>query len=766
MEIKEADVVTGEPKKRATGGSGPRLAVVSTYVPRACGIATFARDLVQAIHRVAGEERCRIYALDDRPEGYDYPPEVAGRILAPRVADYRRAAEAINFSRAEVVVVQHEFGIFGGDAGSHLTSLLARLTKPVVTVCHTALRDPDATYRRAMEEVIHHSEALVVLSRVGGEILQEVYGVAPERIRHIHHGVPELPGIDRDECRRHFGVSHRFVLLTFGLLSENKGIESAIEALPPVVEDHPELLYVVLGATHPAVRRREGERYRLALERRVRDLGLEGHVVFHDRFVSQEELGRYLAAADAYCTPYRYAAQVASGTLAFAIGMGLPVVSTPYWYAREMLAEGRGILVDFGDNEALSAAIRRLVEEPETRTEMARRSAALGAEMGWSRVAQRYLTVCAEVVEQTRRRRTPLKPPRATLPELRLDHLRLLTDDVGIIQHTVHGIPDRAHGYSADDVGRALAVVCRLWEETPREAARRRLLPLATSYLAFLHHAETPDGHFHNFMGYDRRFLDERGSGDTLGRVVWGLGWAVRVAPTAGIRALAAQMIERTRPRLAELTPLRSRAYAICGLAATRNPEDEGLIRHLAEGIVAAYEATASEAWSWFEERLTYGNAKVCEALLHAHRRTGEPRYREVALAALDHLTACQLTEGPGGEAYFDLVGNRGWYARDGARAHFDQQPIDAGYLVEAYVMAHQVTGEERYMELAHTAFEWFLGRNRLHEPLYDFSTGACGDGLEEGGVNHNQGAESTLCYLLARLALGHRRTPDAGEST
>ncbi|RMF85388.1 MAG: glycosyltransferase, partial [Nitrospirae bacterium] len=381
---------------RCGAGGGPRLAMVSTYVPRACGIATFARDLVRALQAIAGPEVCQVFALDDRPEGYDYPAEVADRILAPRVADYRRVAEAINFSPAEVVVVQHEFGIFGGDAGAHLTSLLARLKKPVVTVCHTALREPEPAYRRSMEEVVRHSDRLVVLSRVGGEILQEVYGADPARIRHIHHGFPELAGIDRHQCRRRFGVDHRFVLLTFGLLSENKGIETVIEALPPVVERHPELLYVVLGATHPEVKRKEGERYRLSLERRVRDLGLEGHVAFHDRFVSQEELGRYLAAADAYCTPYRYAAQVASGTLAFALGMGLPVVSTPYWYAEEMLAGGRGILVPFGDVAGFTAAITRLIEEPERRAEMARRAAALGREMGWSRVAERYLEVCRE----------------------------------------------------------------------------------------------------------------------------------------------------------------------------------------------------------------------------------------------------------------------------------------------------------------------------------------------------------------------------------
>ncbi|RMF81421.1 MAG: glycosyl transferase, partial [Nitrospirae bacterium] len=389
-------------------------------------------------------------------------------------------------------------------------------------------------------------------------------------------------------------------------------------------------------------------------------------------------------------------------------------------------------------------------------------AAALGREMGWSRVAERYLEVCREVVKEGRRAAVAVKPPRATLPEVRLDHLRLLTDDVGIIQHATFGIPDRAHGYSADDVGRALAVVCRLWEEVPRSEARRRLLPLATTYLAFLHHAQTEAGHFHNFMGYDRRFLDARGSEDTLGRVVWGLGWAVRVAPTEGIRELASRLLEAARPHLQATRPLRARAYALCGLTATRDPAWQGLVRRLADGLCDAFEATASDDWPWFEESLTYGNAKLCEALLHAHRRTGEGRYRDIALRALDHLTAVQLKRGPGGESRFDLVGNRGWCRRGGTPAVYDQQPIDAGYLVEAYVMAHQVTGEERYMELAHTAFEWFLGRNRLGEPLYDFRTGACCDGLEEGRINRNQGAESTLCFLLALLALGHRRVPDA----
>lgn len=740
---------------------------VGTYPPRRCGIATFTHDLARA-QSGAVPGSYRIAALSAAGETYAYPSEVHFEIRRDHLEDYRRAAEWINRSPADVLCVQHEFGLFGGPAGAHLFSLLEAVAKPVVTTMHTVLRAPAPEYEAATRELARHSDALVVMSRVAKEILVSRYGIPGEKIALIYHGVPDVSPEANGRAKACLGLDGRFVILTFGLLSQNKGIETMIEALPPVVANTPELLYVVLGATHPEVRKREGERYREALQKRARELGLEQHVAFVDEFVALDRLLTYIAASDLYVTPYLHREQVVSGTLSYALAAGKPIVSTPYWYAEELLADGRGVLVPFRDPGALSEAILSLIGDPR-RMEAVRRAAyEFGRRMLWPEVGKAYAALFERVRKAPRavqngsaRRRAAVATGTgrenhrdgergelclSRLPEVRLDHLGALTDDTGLIQHASFGVPDRRHGYSSDDAGRALVALLEL----DAEEVRSESSPLIARYMSFLQYAQTESGHFHNFLAYDRRFLDEQGSDDTLGRVIWGLGHVVLHRAGRGVGRLARQMLERALEPARAIGSPRAWAYVICGLAAAlrRLPDWEScreLLRELAERLCALYDRYSAPEWRWFEERITYGNAKMSEALLLAYEATGDERFRSVGLATLDFLIElCWNGE------HFDLIGNQGWMERGKSPALFSQQPIDAGYLVEACETAYRLTGEPRYLERARAAFAWFLGQNRMGAPLYDERTGSVADGIDPHGISENQGAESVVCFLLA----------------
>jgi glycosyltransferase involved in cell wall biosynthesis len=734
--------------------SRPRACFVATYPPRECGIATFTYDLRRAIAELRGDAQPSVIALTNRPEGYEYPPEVVYEIRENRLGDYRLIAEYVNRSGVDVVCVQHEFGIFGGAEERYLTGL----RKPVVTTLHTVLEHPQPGYRDSLLRLAALSDHLVVLNGKAIPILQEVYGIPAGKISLIHHGVPDVPFVDPNYYKDKFGVEGRLVILTFGLLSRNKGIELMLDALPEVVRAHPEVVYLVLGATHPEVKRRDGEEYRLWLRQRVRALGLEDHVTFYDRYVGLGELCEFIGASDIYVTPYQSKEQIVSGTLAYAVGMGKAVVSTPYLYAEELLAEERGQLVNFGDPAGLARMLLTLIEEPATLHRMRKRAYRYGRQMIWPEVAHRYLELF-EHAAATYHAKTPARPARKLPgagdgpPEIKLDHLIRLTDDTGIIQHATCGIPDRRFGYSTDDAARALVVALMHYRRFGDERAEG----LATRYLSFLQAAQTPAGHFHNFMSYTRQFLDERGSEDTLGRALWGLGAAVAHGPTEGIRALARDLFERALPCL-ELEHPRAMAYAICGLFHFLL-RYEGAVRvrrqlgDLARQLAGQYERSRAPGWLWFGDDLTYANAKLPQAMLLAYRATDDERFRRIGLESLEFLLAETYRENG-----FDFIGNQGWYRRGGERAVFGQQPIEAGYTAEACLTAYQIAGVRRYLAQAQAAADWLLGRNRLGARLYDPATGACADGLDPHGVSMNQGAESVICGLLAMLAVAEQR--------
>ncbi len=749
-----------------------RVAVVGNHVPRLCGIATFTSDLVEALTREDPEADYWAVAMNDEPGAYEYPERVRFEIEQTRLGDYRLAASFLKMNQVDVACLQHEYGIYGGDAGRHVLQLIGELRVPVVTTLHTVLKEPTPAQLSVTQELGRLSDRLVVMSKVAGEFLGEIYGVPEEKIVMIHHGIPDVAFVDPSYHKDRFALEGKKVVLTFGLLSPNKGIEHMVRALPAVVKEHPDVVYVVCGVTHPQVKRTDGETYRQGLGELAGDLGVAENVVFLDRFVDQEELNALLGAADIYVTPYANEAQVVSGTLAYAMGSGKAIVSTPYWYAAEMLAEGRGRLVPVGDAEALASQVLDLLDNPVERHAMRKRAYLFTREAVWGQVARRYLEVFAEAREN-RSRRTGISFSQMAsgvatedvgLPEINLDHLRRLTDDTGILQHAKFNVPDLMHGYCTDDVARALIVTALIGELLP---ADRVVHSLRNRYLSFLNYAfDEETRRFRNFMTYDRCWAEGPHSEDSHGRAIWGLGIAMRRTVDSGQLAMATTLFNRAAPTAEELKYPRSWALALIGIDAylQKFPGDSGVKRirqRLAERLLQEFQAHATDDHPWFEEAVTYDNGKLPHALLIAGEKLERDDMVRMGLRALEWLVDIQTENG-----CFAPIGNCGWYTRGGGRARFDQQPIEAQSMIDACIAANRVTGDEKWLDAAARAFQWFLGRNDLNVALCDLRTGACHDGLQPDGVNLNQGAESTLAWLIS-LAQMHKleaRVPAQGS--
>jgi len=737
------------------------IAFVSDYVPRRCGIATFTHDLCEAVASQAGAgQEVSVLAMNDVPEGYPYPDRVRFEVRQSVQADYRMAAEFLNISQVSVVCLQHEYGIFGGTCGSHILALLRRLRRPLVTTLHTVLKSPNPQQHVVLREIGRLSDRLVVMTDLAHTMLHDVYDVPTEKIVTIPHGIPDMPFIDPSFYKDHFGVEGRKVMLTFGLLSPNKGIEFAIEALAKVVRQRPDVVYIVLGATHPHVRRDSGEEYRNGLIRRVNELGLRDHVIFHDRFVDLEELCEFIGAADLYITPYLNEAQITSGTLAYALGAGKATVSTPYWYATEMLAEDRGRLVPFQDPDAIADQVLDLLDNAPERHAMRKRAYTYCRKMVWKRVGQDYLDLFAVAteawVERQRTVVTPAAPQRPAkgdeLPEIDLRHLRIMTDDTGVFQHAVYATPNRDHGYCTDDNARALMVTAMHWDQTHDEAT----LPLIQRYLAFLAHAmDAKTGRFRNFMDYNRAWGEMHGSEDSHARALWALGIGVAFCPYESMIALASRLFHEGLACVESFSSPRAWAFTISGIQAylRRFGGDSEVRRRraqLSERLLTHFTSTMTEDWPWCEDVVTYANAKLPHALLMSGKWMNRPDMIEVGKKALRWLLEVQTGEG----GILSIIGTDGWFPRSGRRAQFDQQPIEAHALIDACIEAYHVTREDDWIGQAQRAFNWFLGDNDLRKPLYDFTTGGCRDGLHADRVNENQGAESTLAWLMSLLLM------------
>jgi glycosyltransferase involved in cell wall biosynthesis len=731
-------------------GNALRVAFVGTYPPRRCGIATFTRDLQQAVAGAAPSIVPMILALTDSGGRYDYPRSVRYEIRQSAKSDYARAAEFVNYSDVRFVSVQHEHGIFGGDDGAYVVEFLSALRVPAIATLHTVLKTPSQGQRETVQQISRQCSALVVMSQVAADLLASSYGISGRDVHVIPHGIPDVEPADAAVLKARFGIAGRRMLLTFGLLGPNKGIETVIRALPALITAFPDLVYFVVGATHPVIKRRHGEAYRTTLEREAERLGVREHVVFRDHFVTTDELVSYLQAADTFVSPYLNEAQVTSGALSYAMGAGAAAVSTPYWHAQELLAEGRGRLFPFGDSGALAEVLSALWRAPAQLEGLRAAAYAFTRSMVWPRIGEAYLQLGSRVASEAPARLTSRQGPTASsLPDLRLDHLQRLTDDTGIIQHATFSIPSRASGYCVDDNARALIVALG----AERLGSTEETMRLVTTYLSYLQFAQTAQGDFRNFMRYDRTFESSAPSDDCLGRALWALGTATHLGPDDGHRLLAREMFQRGLVGARRLGP-RGTATTILGLVGfLRAVPDAGaeraLLVELAEGLVTRYRDEATDGWRWFEPALTYDNALIPLALFKAYLATRDRASLRVARASLEFLEEVCFREDQ-----LVLVGNAGWHSRGGPRATADEQCIDATAFVLAFRGAYLATGDRHYLQRMRQSFAWFLGTNRLGIPLYDFVTAGCRDGLGVSEANQNQGAESTLSFLCALLQM------------
>jgi glycosyltransferase involved in cell wall biosynthesis len=726
-----------------------RIAIVSTFPPRACGIGAFAADLRAALS-ATGSVDLDLVAVVNEPSSPQRRSLLATIAQAVR-GDYVRTARMLGRLDVDVVLLQHEYGIFGGRDGEYVLSFARELAQPLVVTLHTVLSEPTPHQAEVLTELCDEAELVIVMTHTALRLLVDSGTCPEEKIRVVPHGAPARLNARaaRTGGQSPVGASRdQFRLSTFGLISSGKGLETMIDALPAIVERHPEVVYTVAGRTHPDVARREGEQYRFMLERRAFELGLGTHVVWDDRFLSIDELSDLLAETDVFVTPYASREQIASGALTFALAAGCAVVSTPYWYAQDMLASGSGTLVPFGDSAAIADAVCDYLDHPARLADARAEARRLGATLGWPAVAEATASVLAEAGELAPRRR-PAGIADLHLASLRADHLSTLTDDVGIVQHAHGVIPNRQSGYCVDDVARLAVVSLAL---AGRGDERAWTASLYRS-LAFLH-AAADDGGMHNLMGYDRRWLDEPHVGDHVGRSIWALGDVLATAWIPAVARPAGDLLDRLVASLEGEIHLRTAAYAVLGLSRLERdrlaPPGRALLERSVEQLADAYERTATDDWCWFENELTYDNARLSQALLTGATALDRPDLAELGLDSLRWLgDECGLD----GDA-LRLVGHLGRRRGEDAPGEGDEQPLDAAALVEAELSAFAITRGSEHGRRATKAFEWFLGRNRLRRPLYDFATGGCSDGLGAEAVNDNEGAESTLAFHQAALLL------------
>jgi glycosyltransferase involved in cell wall biosynthesis len=754
-----------------------RVAIVSTYPPRPCGIAVFSADLREALCHSHSSASVDVVSIV-RDEVRTYPPEVIQTIHQDELDDYIEVARHLSNSDIDVVLLEHEFGIFGGDAGEFVVALAEELTVPLVVTLHTVLSDPSPQQAATLRALCARATLVTVFTETASRMVTEAGLVHPDRVRVVPHGAPELltlaaapmdgkpisPNIAElvdeigEETQRTVQqLEGRTVLATFGLISASKGLEQVVHALPTIVARHPDVVYLIAGQTHPEVIKHEGESYRLCLERLVRDLGLTDHVLFLDRFLTEAELAVLLTKTTLYQTPYRSREQIVSGALTFAVAAGCPVVSTPYFYAEDLLSSGAGVLVPFGDPGAWATAVIDLLNAPAKLAEAAAEARRVGADLSWPSVGKATLEILAEAVHH---------PPAGTqfagmagLTQIRPDHLLALVDDVGIVQHASGIIPDRSTGYCVDDTAR-LAIVAMGLERRLGDIGYRQVL---ISSLAFLLHAWHPDAPgMHNFMDYSRRWIDGPHDGDHVGRAAWALGAVIADQPLREEADAAQWLLTRLAPCLEAAPYPREMAFGVLGLTRAHPSMLPAplrkLLRTLADRLADLYDHNRRDQWRWFEPNLTYDNARLPQALIAAGQRLDDAELTRRGLEALDwyaeqcglHTDVTRLV----GNHWLRAVDSDGVPYRVDPAEEGDEQPVDATALVEALTEALVATGDRKYGELALRAFEWFLGRNHVGIPLYDAATGGCHDGLQPHGVNRNEGAESTLAFLQALLAL------------
>ena len=723
----------------ARRGSAPfsHLALIGNALPRKCGLATYTSHVADALRQYYPEMKLDHYAMDDG-SGVFYPGSIL-TIDADAIESYQDAARQIEASGADAIWLQHEYGIFGGTAGCNILELVAATRLPLILTVHTVLDQPTDEQEVVLQRLLDRAQRTIVMSSTGADILKRRHGVADERLRIVPHGVPNRLWRNPDELKSQFGWEGRKVLMTFGLLAPDKGIRHMIEAMPAIVREHPDALYEVVGATHPNQVRKEGERHRRMLMDLSRELGVEDHVRFVDSFVEQEMLLDMLQAADIYVTPYLNMAQVTSGTLSYAVAVGKPVIATPYVHAQEILGDGHGVLVPPANADALAGAALGLLNDDGRRERIATAAYQRGRSMLWPRVVEQSL---AGLPSQPRL--VSSRPPRFSPSSLPLNAINRMTDAVGMIQHAVYSVPDRNHGYCIDDNVRALMLMVRRGDETATA--------LATIFAAFIQHGWNADRRrFRNFMGFDRRWLEEFGSEDSNGRTIWALGYAAAHSPWQSLKDWASRLFDQVAPIALEFEAPRARAFAALGgheLLGYRPDHDlaRQLLDQSGRQLTDLHRLNSRDDWNWFEPSLTYDNARLCEALIRAGRSLDDRAMVKLGLSTLEWLVEQQSSP----RGMFRPVGCKGFCRPYAPPLAFDQQPLEATATIDAAVAACEADPEGSWGDVAWTAFSWFFGNNDAGMPLADVAEGGCFDGLMATGINRNQGAESILSLHLA----------------
>lgn len=718
---------------------------LATYPPRECGIATFTKDLVSSINqRLPKNIKTGIIAMNNNGVNiYNYPPEVSYQISDTDMNDYIEAAKRINNSpKVKLVNIQHEFGIFKGMWGDYLLAFLEIVNKPVIITFHSILPSPDPKLRKVVKAICKKVEAIVVMTNKAIELLRKTYRVNTP-IHLIPHGIPKVSFEDQTAEKTYLGYEGKIILSSFGMISKGKGYEHVIEALPNIVKKYPNLIYLIIGETHPIARKKYGERYRNSLIRKVKELKLEKHVKFYNKYLALGEIIQYLKATDIYISSGMNPNQATSGTLAYAMGCGRTVISTSFLHAKDVINSERGILVGFEKPKAFEKAILHLLENDDLRKEMEKKTYYYTRPMTWSNVAMYYCDLFNKYLDLKNKELE-------SLPEMDTSHLIKLTDNFGVIQFAVQTIPDKNSGYTLDDNARAI-LVCTKHYEKFREFKQ---LSLIKTYLNYIKYVQKEDGRLYNYVNKDRKVNKDEWSEDAHGRAIWALGYLISSSQIPDdFKKEAEEILTKAIKASDIIKSPRSLAFIIQGLyfynRAINSPKMRRQICNLTDCLVSLYKETSNPSWKWFEPYMTYANSKLPEALLYSYLATGKREYLDIGLESLNFLLSETFRDG-----VFIPIGQRGWYFKDKKKAYYDQQPIEASYMIQSLILAYRIVRDEKYKKYAMGAFQWFIGKNTLNQVVYDSSTGGCYDGIGENAVNLNQGAESTISYLMARLFL------------
>lgn len=727
-----------------------KYAYIGTYPPRECGIGTFTKNLRFSMINTLSDEGV-VIAMNNGEDSKNYPKEVKLLIRQEYQRDYLEAAKFINISGIDICILEHEFGIYGGQNGIYILSLLHQLKIPLIVTLHTILEKPSLNEKAVLGDICKMADKIIIMSIKAIGFLVNIYKVPKNKIAYIEHGVPDIKS-DRNQSKKEFKLDKKKVILTFGFIGRNKGIETVIKALPEIIDKHPDVIYIILGKTHPNVLKYSGEEYRISLMKLVKELNLEDSVLFLNKFIDQQELFKYLSASDIYITPYRNEAQITSGTLSYAVGVGSAVISTPYWHAQELLADNRGKLFDFNDYKELSSIIINLLDNPNELEEIRNNAFEYGKKITWPNIGKKYIKLTENIIknksENIKQINNVLDP--LLLPPFSLRHIKLLTDDTGIFQHAKYGIPNLKEGYCIDDNARALLLVLMAYKQKKDKTA----LELCPTYLSYINYMQNSDGSFRNLMNFKREYLDERGSEDSFGRTIWALGYLLKNPPNDSSYQNGKDVFFKAFPNFKNLKFTRSIAYTILGIShylygAPFDEEAIHVLKILTNKLIDKYKKNSTDDWKWFETTLTYDNAIIPLSLLHSYNILKEKKIRKIAFKSLEFLSDITMKNG-----YLSIIGNEKWYIKDGEKSLFAQQPIDAAAMVLMFHQAYLITKEKKYLDKLNISFMWFLGENDLRISIYDFQTGGCCDGLEKYGVNRNQGAESSIVYLISYLTV------------